>query len=609
MGLNKKCRSYLMNKIIKNRFILLSIIFALLMSFCAAPSSEGFAAVSKQKKVARNTNKNSAYSVASGTKYCSDWMYWNQGASAYWCMAEWGCHVVAYAKLLKETGCPVPQNFNPDTLYNWGRTTKYNDKYYILDNMDESNCAGKGKWPVRYAREACGFNLTFCKRVDFGSRSEKKKADLIMDYLKAGYYVILCCDQHFTYVLRNESLNRGEPVISESWGSVSVNENGIFNFLDYPSYWHKNRPTYTSFFVYGAPAVSANDIANTKVEQPFSYGKAKLGTSESTVGEKVYLNIGQTAALDFFNVYDYNPYTDAGSITWGSSNEKIATVDSNGVVKALKAGNCAIRFTVTAMGSRTIYSGEIMVTVGMNYTPTPTPILPVELFIGLSDGSNTINIVEGDQYNLNDFHVEYVTGNNSSVSWRSVCNDIASVNPDNILTANSAGLCYVTCDAVDNSTGQKFKGSFMVSVSKLTLDIILSRMDTIDEMLRLLFENADYDNNIQPDFTYNTKTELMLKGIADITSLASGIANGSDNRQSLSIAIPNTWSINDLIELMNLDIIKGFIGDEAIEYSSEFESNEDLTRGAADGIIYGVKEGRLKIKTNDDYYFIIVDLS
>ena len=536
-------------------------------------------------------------------------MYWNQGASAYWCMAEWGCHVVAYAKLLMECGCPVPDNFNPDTLYNWGRTTKYNDKYYILNNMDESNCAGKGKWPVRYAKDVCGFNLTFCKRVDFGNRTEKKKADLMMDYLKAGYYVILCCDQHFTYVLREESLRRGQPVISESWGSVSVNADGVFNFLDYPSHWHSNRPTYTSFFVYGASAGGASNTSKREAEAPFSYGKAQLGTSSTSIGEKVHLKIGQSAKINFYNVYDYNASTDIGSITWGSSNEKIATVNSEGVVKACKAGNCAIRFTVTAMGSRTIYSGEIMVSVGQNYTPTPTPILPVELFIGLSDGSNQINIVEGDQYNLNDFHVEYVTGNNSTITWRSVCNDIASVNPDNILTANSSGICYVVCDAVDNNSGQKYKGSFIISVSKLTLDIILSRMDTIDEMLQLLLDNADYDNNIKPDFTYNTKTELMLKGIMDVASIATNIANGTDDRKSLSIAIPNTWSIDDLVQLMNLDVLKGFIGNEAAEYSSELENNEDLKRGAAEGIVYGIREGRLKIKTNDDYYFIIVDLS
>ena len=50
--------------------------------------------------------------------YSSNWKNWSQGASQYYCMAKYGCHIVSQSKMLREAGI-VGGTFNPDVFHRW----------------------------------------------------------------------------------------------------------------------------------------------------------------------------------------------------------------------------------------------------------------------------------------------------------------------------------------------------------------------------------------------------------------------------------------------------------------------------------------------------------
>ncbi len=348
-----------MNRLIKNKNIIcLMLVVSIIVTGMFRPV---YAATS----VGRNAPYTTSL-IASSDKYSSNWIYWLQGASRYGSMGNYGCHIVAYSKLLAECGCPLPSGFNPDTLYNWARGTKYNGLYYIRSDCYETNCAGYGRLPIKYA-ETLGYKITYVGRYDISTLSEKEKPAEIMKYINSGYYVILGHKNHFTYVAREESLARNTAVVSDSRSIWSYDTRSLFNYSDYAKTW-KNYPHYTDIICYSVAktAVSLPEFTQT------TEGTMKLAQNSSERVSEYKLDKGQSLKLKFYGATGYDGGRDASSITWTSSNTRIATVDKNGNITAVGCGMCRIKCSVKVSATNTIYSGSALIRVSY-ITPTPTP--------------------------------------------------------------------------------------------------------------------------------------------------------------------------------------------------------------------------------------------
>ena len=164
----------------------------------------------------------------SENKYDADWEYWSQGASQYVYQngkgyMKSGCRIVAYSKLLMETGI-APSGFNPDVLMLWGRK----NGYVTSTSIGEQKNAGTGQYPIDYAKSLGNNGLTY-KRIDFKTTNIEEQARLVYEQILAGKYVIVCISEgatnhHYSYASREYSLEAGTAILSDSSSSYSVNE-------------------------------------------------------------------------------------------------------------------------------------------------------------------------------------------------------------------------------------------------------------------------------------------------------------------------------------------------------------------------------------------------
>ena len=194
----------------KKRLMTLLVTAALVLSLLPL----GASAVSQVKQNTSSTED----------KYASDWAYWSQGASRYAGMRGWGCRVVAYAKVLKESGCPLPDGFDPDVLYDWAIANGT-----VRTDMNEVKL---GDTVTKYAKSR-GYQITYCGNVKIAGQKRADQCAKVMEYLKQGYYVVLGCPAHFAYVGREASLSKGTPVLLNSWTSWSSSPYTVSNYSSY----------------------------------------------------------------------------------------------------------------------------------------------------------------------------------------------------------------------------------------------------------------------------------------------------------------------------------------------------------------------------------------
>ena len=128
--------------------------------------------------------------------------------------------------------------------------------------------------------------------------------------------------------------------------------------------------------------------------------------------------------------------TDAhtNTVTWSSSDEKVAMVDRMGNVTAIGDGTCTITATANDISG---VSGKGIVTVNSTIHPTSVSVSPA---------SATIYTAEGISLNAT---VLPSGADNKSVIWSSSDNSIATVSPGGEVTGISAGQCTIFATTVD----------------------------------------------------------------------------------------------------------------------------------------------------------------
>lgn len=146
---------------------------------------------------------------AKAASYGASWQSWKMSSSDYEVMQGYGCRVMAYAKMLSETGL---NGFgNPDDLYKWGVANKkfvgqITEKgIFGTMMMDYVNAMGGsavkgGNYKLSNDRE------TECKKI--------------MELINQGYSCFLHCKAHTVYIGREESLAQGTPVIMDGNGTM-----------------------------------------------------------------------------------------------------------------------------------------------------------------------------------------------------------------------------------------------------------------------------------------------------------------------------------------------------------------------------------------------------
>jgi len=141
------------------------------------------------------------------------------------------------------------------------------------------------------------------------------------------------------------------------------------------------------------------------------------------------------------------------NVTWKSSDSKVATVDSNGNVKALKAGTVTITVT-TKDGS---YKATCKVTVTAKQQeeqkpdpkpePDPDPVVSVT---GVTLSKTTLSLTEGDSSKLT-ATVAPSNAANKEVTWESSNTSVATVDSNGNVKAIKAGTATITVTTKDGN--------------------------------------------------------------------------------------------------------------------------------------------------------------
>ena len=151
------------------------------------------------------------------------------------------------------------------------------------------------------------------------------------------------------------------------------------------------------------------------------------------------------AKLIFFPEYASNK-----KVKYSSSNKKIATISSKGVIKAKKVGTCVI--TIKAKDGSGIVS-KITINV----------VKPVKKITIKNEKNKTVKTLTVKKRQTARLHtvVSPIDAYTQSVTWKSSNEKIATVDASGVVKGKKKGTCKITCTAAD---GSKVKKTIKVKV-------------------------------------------------------------------------------------------------------------------------------------------------
>ena len=318
----------------------------------------------------------------------------------------------------------------------------------------------------------------------------------------------------------------------------------------------------------------------------------KLNTKNHTMYSNQYVQLKAT-------VLPNNAYNK--SVTWKSSNSKIATVDKNGKVKALKVGNATITATSTD-GSNVSAQCKIKVVQRV------TKIKLNKSIINLSKKGKTAKLKATVSPN---------NAYNKSVTWKANNTKVVTVDKKGKIKATTnKGATYVNAIAKD---GSKKKAKLLVvvgpKVQKITLNkssVILNRgvkNRTYQLKKSIKNKNATYkavawktSNKNVATVDNNGKVTVLKKGTVTITAKAKDGSNKSAKCKFTVKQLVTKLSYNNkkqVKEVYKNKTIKFAVtvapsnaNNKKLTYSS---SNKKVATVNSKGVIKGIKAGTVTI--------------
>lgn len=194
------------------------------------------------------------------------------------------------------------------------------------------------------------------------------------------------------------------------------------------------------------------------------YATAKDGSKKRT---KLKVTVGnRVSSITFTNTADI-PYLITGSskkletailpadavkktLVWTSSNTKVATVSSNGTVKAIENGSTTITAT-------SIDGGKV-------HTSFTVKVVTLAKSVSLSNPMDSTFIKKGDKIQFT-ATISPENTSNKKLTWTSSNSDVASVDSTGSITAASVGTATIKATTTD---GSKKTASYTIHVIALT---------------------------------------------------------------------------------------------------------------------------------------------
>ena len=268
-------------------------------------------------------------------------------------------------------------------------------------------------------------------------------------------------------------------------------------------------------------------------------------------------------------------------VTWTSADERIATVDENGVVTGVKKGTARITATA-ADGSR------IRATISLNVIQNAEEIT-------LDKTEVTVDVGRSAAVKATVLPKET---NNKAVVWSSSDEGIATVNKDGRVTGVALGQCEITCTSKTNGEVQaKAVVTVQQPVKKITIDEAPVIYAGDSAKLTAHVEPADASN---PALTFRSANEKVLTVDADgtITALKYGEAtvvaestDGSKRQAKIKVKVmQHVTGVHTLRRIAYIDM--GASNTTRAVVEPEKGTNNNMTWEIADSSIAVIEPDR-----------------
>lgn len=284
-------------------------------------------------------------------------------------------------------------------------------------------------------------------------------------------------------------------------------------------------------------------------------------------------------------------------VSWSSSNEKVATVTSKGVVKGLKTGKTVITAT-TANGT---YKASCTVTV----------IKPVT-GVALDKTSLTINV--GKTSTLTPT-VKPSSASIKTVTWSSSDNDVATVSSKGVVTAKGPGYATITVKTKDNSKTDTCRVLVIQPVSSVKLNKTSNTVE-VGEAFKLK-ATVKPSNASNPAVKWSTSNKKVATVDAEgkVTAVGKGTAvitvKTADGNKTATCTVKVIKSVTGvklnkssaLLYLGKTLTLKATVSPSSASNKKVkwYTSNEKIAKVSQNGVVTPIKPGTVKItvKTYD----------
>ena len=310
-----------------------------------------------------------------------------------------------------------------------------------------------------------------------------------------------------------------------------------------------------------------------------------LKKSESILG------VGYTENLK----YDIPSGLNSSNIIWRSSNQKVATVNSNGKVTGIATGTTIITASLNG------YTSTCTIVVSSNYIPVN----------GISLNKSNLNLTINSSEKLTS-NVSPSNASNKDVTWRSSNNSVATVDSNGKITAKKIGTTIITVSSSGYTSTCTVNVVDTIELKGITINKTTLRLkEKNSETLKITFNPSNATNkkitwkssNSNIATVDNNGTVKAIKpGSATITAVSNDggyVATSKVTVEALSKKVTGVSLDKKEIQLVAGEegTLKATINPSYAENKNiKWESSNEKVATVKDGVISAKRKGTTEIK-------------